>query len=115
MAVGVATARVSRTAASEHQRVVIGSLDAAACGTTAAAADRDAAYVTTASPSGLMAVVVSPSGGLVDLGLAPLPGFPADAVLAGSRVYTVNLTAGVSAVDVTTCRQPLRPRGRRMP
>ena len=60
--------------------VVVGSLDAAACGTTAAAADRDAAFVTTASPSGLMTVVVSPTGELVELGFQPLPGYPADAV-----------------------------------
>jgi len=94
---------------------VVGSLDTAACGTTAAEADRDAAFVTTASPSGLIAVAVSPTGELAERGFAPLPGFPADAVLAGTRVYTANLTAGVSAVDVSMCRQPLHPRGRKAP
>jgi hypothetical protein len=95
--------------------VVAGSIAGAACGTTATSADRDTAYVTTAAPSGLTTVAVSSSGELVELGFQPLPGYPADAILAGTKVYTTDQTAGVSVLEVGTCRRPLHPRGRKMP
>jgi hypothetical protein len=94
---------------------VVASLDHVACGTSASAAGRDAAYVATASPSGLLRVVVSPEGELQETGFVELPGYPADAVLAGTLVYTADLTAGVSALDVAACHGPLRPTGRRTP
>jgi len=94
---------------------VVASLDGVACGTSATAASRDAAYVATAAPSGLLRVIVSPDGGLRETGFVELPGYPADAVLAGTVIYTADLTAGVSALDVAACHGPLRPTGRRVP
>jgi len=94
---------------------ILDALDEVACGVSGTAADRDLAYVATAAPSGLLAVMLSPGGELFETGFQPLPGYPADAVLSGTRVYTVDLTAGVSAVDVAACRGPLRPAGRRTP
>jgi hypothetical protein len=94
---------------------VIASLDDVACGTSATAAGRDAAFVATAAPSGLLRVAVSPDGELRETGFIELPGYPADAVLAGALIYTADLIAGVSAVDVAGCHGPLRPAGRRTP
>jgi hypothetical protein len=94
---------------------VVAALSGVACGTSATAAGRDAAYVATAAPSGLLRVVVSPDGGLRETGFVELPGYPADAVLAGTLIYTADLTAGVSALDIAACHGPLRPTGRRMP
>ena len=94
---------------------VIASLDDVACGTSATAAARDAAFVATASPSGLLRVVVSPEGELRETGFLALPGYPADVVLSESVAYTADLIAGVSAVDVASCLGPLRPTGRRTP
>jgi len=94
---------------------VVAALDSVACGTSATAASRDAAYVATAAPSGLLRVVVSPDGGLRETGFVELPGYPADAVLAGTIIYTADLTAGVSALDIAACHGPLRPTGRRTP
>jgi len=94
---------------------VVASLDSIACGTSATAAARDAAYVATAAPSGLLRVIVSPDGELRETGFVELPGYPADAVLAGTLVFTADLTAGVSALDIAACHGPLRPTGRRTP
>jgi len=94
---------------------VMAALAGVACGTSATAAGRDAAYVAIAAPSGLLRVVVSPEGELREAGFVELPGYPADAVLAGTLVYTADLTAGVSALDVAACHGPLRPTGRRTP
>jgi len=94
---------------------VVAELEEVACGVSAAAADRDLAYVATAAPSGLLLVSLSPDGELVENGFEELPGYPADAVLAGTRAYTADLIAGVSALDVAACHVPLRPRGRLAP
>jgi hypothetical protein len=94
---------------------VVASLDNVACGVSATAAARDAAYVAIASPSGLLRVVVSPEGELRETGFVELPGYPADAVLAGTLIYTADLTAGVSVLDIAACHGPLRPTGRRVP
>jgi hypothetical protein len=94
---------------------VVASLDSIACGTSATAAARDAAYVATAAPSGLLRVIVSPDGELRETGFVELPGYPAAAVLAGTVIYTADLTAGVSVLDIAACHGPLRPAGRRSP
>lgn len=94
---------------------VVASLAGVACGTSATATARDAAFVATAAPSGLLRVVVSPDGELRETGFLALPGYPADVVLSGSVIYSADLIAGVSAVDVAGCLGPLRPTGRRMP
>jgi hypothetical protein len=60
-------------------------------------------------------VAVSPDGELRETGFIELPGYPADAVLAGALIYTADLIAGVSAVDVAGCHGPLRPAGRLVP
>jgi hypothetical protein len=94
---------------------VVASLAGVACGTSATAAGRDAAFVATAAPSGLLKVVVSPDGELREAGFLQLPGYPADVILSGNMAYTADLIAGASAVEVAGCHGPLRPTGRRTP
>ncbi len=93
----------------------LANLDIDACGVTGMAAQRRTGYVTTHSPSGLLTVQLTGEDELVQSSFFPLAGFPADAILSGSTVFTANQTAGISAIDIKACQPPLRPRGRRLP